>query len=580
VRDGLKYRYFWGQVSQTFSKPSQTGRAFTERALWVGTRGAGLLRWREGRVDTFTSRQGLLSDSIYAILEDEQGHLWFNSSRGIFRVSKVQFESLAQHRLGALACASYGKMDGVAASGQYREVTQPAACKALDGRLWFRSTHGVTVVDPNTTTNRLPPLVAIEQVLADQRLVVSNGPQTPARGNGPSPALTTQVVGRSVPERRSDSSGAHDASLVAHDDGPGRTALPQPFLPGQNPEPAQLLAPGSDAVPLIQLRPGRGELEVRYTALSLRAPEKNQFRYQLEGADPDWVEAGSRRVAYYNNLAPGTYTFRVAACNNDGVWNEAGAAVRLVLQPHPWQTWWFRGGCGLALVGAIGGTARYVTRRRLRPRLQQLEQQHDIESERGRIARDLHDNLGTRLTEILMLNEATWRHADGPAAKLKPQLEKAAALVRDLAGSLDAIVWAADPKNDTLDQFILYVYEYLDSLAQVGPRILRDVPAELPACPLSPAQRHNLFLVLKEALNNTFKHSGATELWFRLHLEADRLQLSLEDNGKGFVPTAVSQLGNGLVNMEKRLKLIGGTFAVESQPGAGTRVRLQMPLKQ
>jgi signal transduction histidine kinase len=326
--------------------------------------------------------------------------------------------------------------------------------------------------------------------------------------------------------------------------------------------------------------PGRGEVEIHYTALSFRAPEKNRFKYKLEGVDRDWIEAEGRRVAYYNNLAPRDYGFQVIACNNDGIWNETGATVALVLKPHIWQTWWFLGLCGLTAAAAVGGPARYATRKRMHRQVQHLEHQYAIESERARIARDLHDNLGTRLTEILMHNEFSLQHSQEDGQTIRPHLEKAANLVRELAGGLDAIVWAADPKNDSLDHFILYIYEYLDSLANVTPmRLLRDVPAELPPCPLSPAQRHNLFLVVKEALSNVFKHSGATEIWFRLRLEDDSLMLALEDNGKGFVPEATSELGNGLVNMEKRMKLIGGSFSVRSQPGSGTQLRLQVPLK-
>lgn len=530
TQNGLT-RWCDGQFENLAAKEPRLGEIILslyedpERTLWIGTRGAGLLRVRAGGIDAFTSRQGLFSDSIYAVLEDQRNNLWFNSSKGIFRISKAQFEDLAGRRIASVVCSSYGKMDGIASSGQYREVTQPAACKALDGRLWFRSTHGVAMVDPNISTNLLPPQVAIEQVIADRKTINES-------------------------QRVDDPAGKAAGSLT--------------YLPAHS-----LVVP-----------PGRGEVEIHYTALSFRAPEKNRFKYKLEGVDRDWIEAEGRRVAYYNNLPPRDYRFQVIACNNDGIWNEAGATVGLVLKPHLWQTWWFLGLCGLTATGAVGGTARYATRKRMHRQLERLEQQHAIETERARIARDLHDNLGTRLTEILMYNEFSLQRGQEDGQTIRPHLEKAASLVRELAGSLDAIVWAADPKNDSLDHFILYIYEYLDSLANVSPmRILRDVPTELPARPLSPAQRHNLFLVVKEALSNVFKHSGATEIWFRLWLEDDSLMLALEDNGKGFVPEATSELGNGLVNMEKRMKLIGGSFSVRSQPGTGTQLRLQVPLK-
>ena len=447
---------------------------------------------------------------------DDRKNLWFNSSKGIFRVPKAELQEPARGVIPALTCVAYGKMDGVASRGQYVELSQPAACKANDGHLWFRTMHGVAVVDPDITVNKLPPLVAIEQVANNKNL-------------------------------------ARDESHAA--------TLSRPL-------------------PLVTVPPGRGELEIHYTALSLRAPERNCFKYQLDRVDPDWVDARGRRVAYYNNLAPGEYRFRVIACNNDGVWNEDGATMALVFQPHYWQTWWFLGLCSLTAATAIAGSVWYAAQRRLHRKLERLQQQHAVDTERARIARDLHDNLGARLTEILMFNEVS-HHLSGP----QPSNGKSASgrishLVRELVESLDAIVWAVSPKNDSLDNFVLYVYEYIDRLAKVSPvRILRDIPAALPDCPLSSEQRHNLFLVIKKALNNVLKHSGATEVWFRLRVEDSTLAFSLEDNGRGFAPETASELGNGLVNMEKRMKLIRGVFVVSSEPGAGTQVRVQLPIR-
>lgn len=482
-----------------------------ERTLWIGTREAGVLRLGKGHIDAFTCRQGLFNDCIYAIVEDARTNLWFNSSKGFFRVSKRQFEEVARGTLPALAPAVYGRADGIVSSSQYREPTQPAASKGPDGRIWFRSTQGVVVVDPaRITANEVPPPVVIEEILSDKQ---------------PLNQLTN-----------------------------------------------------THAESGITFPPSRGELEIHYTALNFRAPERVQFRYKLEGFDRDWVEAGSRRVAYYNNLRPGDYSFHVTACNEDGVWRETGAAVGLTLQPHFWQTWWFLGAGVCLAAGAIAGGVRYETWRRMGRKLERLEQQYAVEQERVRIARDLHDNLGTRLTEILMLNECPVPSGERPPAADKPQ-PRISKLVRELADNLDAIVWATNPKNDSLDNFVLYLLDYLDGLADASPvRILRDVPSGLPHCAMSSVQRHNLFLVIKEALNNVFKHASASQVQFRLRLEDGLLTMSLEDNGRGFVPKTTLELGNGLVNMEKRMKLIGGNFAVASEPGGGTRVRLAMPI--
>ena len=144
----------------------------------------------------------------------------------------------------------------------------------------------------------------------------------------------------------------------------------------------------------MNLPPGRGEWEIHYTALSFQAANKNRFRYKLDGVDPDWVDADTRRVAYYNNIAPGTYTFHVTACNNNGIWNPTGTKLKLTLHPHYWQTWWFKSFIVIASLSTAAAGARYVTTKRMQLKLERIEQQHAIERERTRIAKDIHDDLG------------------------------------------------------------------------------------------------------------------------------------------------------------------------------------------
>jgi ligand-binding sensor domain-containing protein len=224
-----------------------------QQTLWVGTRGAGVVRFKEGVLFNFTSRQGLLSDSIYAVLEDGRDNLWFNSSKGIFSVSKAQLEEMTGGARSTLHCVWYCK------TAQYQEVIQPAATRALDGRLWFRTTHGVVVVDPNATLNDVPPPVVIETVLADKQRV-----REPSAQSG----------------MEAGKSGSADDRATS-----GEPAGDSPL--------ALLQVPSSP----VRIPPSRGELDIHYAALSLRAPEMNRFKYRLEGVDSEWVDAGSRRAA-------------------------------------------------------------------------------------------------------------------------------------------------------------------------------------------------------------------------------------------------------------------------------------------
>jgi ligand-binding sensor domain-containing protein/anti-sigma regulatory factor (Ser/Thr protein kinase) len=491
-----------------------------EGVLWIGTRRDGLLRWKNGVLNQFTSSEGLFSDAIYSILEDRHTNLWLNSSRGIFRVEKKQIEAFMRGERGMVNSVIYGRADGVLSSGQYGEVTQPTACQDMAGRLWFRTTQGVAVVNPDQiNANDLPPPVVIQAIIADRHPV----------GNSP-----------------------------------------LSFAPPRE----------------VTVRPGRGELEIRYAALSFRAPEKNQFRYKLEGAgvDPDWVEATTRRVAFYNNLRPGRYRFQVVACNNDGVWNETGAAVMLVLQPHFWQTRWFLVLTILGAAGGVGGTVRYVTRRRMQRKLERLEQQHALEKERTRIARDIHDELGAKLTRISFQGDTARRGANPP--ETDRHIARMSETARELITSLDQIVWAVDPENDSLENTANYLCRYVSDFSADSPITCKfKIPRQLPDCRLSTDVRHNVFLAVKEAVSNAFKHSGATQIVLSISIRENEFEISLTDNGRGITappdaPARTRRKGRGLPGMAERMASIHGKFAVEIEPDAGTTIRFVIPLPE
>jgi signal transduction histidine kinase len=336
----------------------------------------------------------------------------------------------------------------------------------------------------------------------------------------------------------------------------------------------------------VTIKPGRGELEIHYAALSFRAPEKNHFRYKLEGAgvDPEWVEATTRRVAFYNNLRPGRYRFQVVASNNDGVWNETGAAVNLVLQPHFWQTRWFLVLTVLGAVGLVGGTVRFVTRRRMQRKLERLEQQHALEKERTRIARDIHDELGAKLTRISFQGDTARRGVNPP--ETDRHIARMSETARELITSLDQIVWAVDPENDSLENTANYLCRYVSDFSADSPITCKfKIPRQLPECRLSTDVRHNVFLAVKEEVSNAFKHSGATQIVLSISIRANEFEISLADNGRGIatpppsdVPARTRRNGRGLPGMAERMTSIHGKFEVETQPGAGTTIRFVIPL--
>jgi signal transduction histidine kinase len=483
-----------------------------EGSLWVGTAGGGLNRYRADRFTAYTTQQGLFSDEVLEILEDDYGWLWMSCSKGVFRVRRRDLDALDQGQAKAFTSISYGKADGMAGT-LCNGTAKPAGWKARDGRLWFCTTKGLVVVDPNIKVNERPPPVFIERVLADKKQVSAAIGGAPG-GQEPSARLT--------------------------------------------------------------LRPGRGELEFDYAALDFQAPEQTRFKYLLEGVDADWLDAGTRRVAHYNNIYPGRYRFRVIAGNSDGVWNQAGAALTIVLRPHVWQTWWFRGLAILAILGSVGGAARYATQRRMQRKLELLEHQGAVERERGRIAKDIHDELGSSLTRIMLLGERTQEDVARPE-ELHVHAGKIVTSARAAVQSLDEIVWAVNPENDTLDGLVGYLNQYSNHFFEsTSVKCRLEMPAQLSQMVLPAEVRHDLFLVVKEALNNVLRHAQASEVRIRMSESDSTVEIEIEDNGRGFDAGAarVGRRGHGLENMRKRMETLGGGFDLTSKPGLGTKLRL------
>ena len=342
----------------------------------------------------------------------------------------------------------------------------------------------------------------------------------------------------------------------------------------------------------LEVPAGEQRLEFQYTALSLTDPEKVRFKYELEGFDNTWVEAGNERSAVYRRVAPGNYRFHVIACNNDGVWNTVGDTIAVTMLPFFWQTEWFRALVVLLTLGAVASSVRYMVKQKMQRRIEYVERERAIEAERGRIANDIHDDLGAGLTEIAILSDLVQNTA-GSGDAIHSDVSKIASKARTLAQSLDEIVWAMNLQNDSLDSFVTYACDFAQQYLQVAKiRCRLDVPGNLPNIPLTADIRHNLFMVLKEALNNIVKHAGATEVSIEITVEPRKLSLTIKDNGRGFgfglmpdgrVDASAENMNrslgkDGVINMRKRIESVGGRFRLQNPPTQGTHLSLTIPL--
>lgn len=322
--------------------------------------------------------------------------------------------------------------------------------------------------------------------------------------------------------------------------------------------------------------PGRARLEFRFVGLSYSAPEKITYRARLAGLDESWRELGNQRVAAFEAVPPGEYTFEVMAANGDGVRSVAPARIAVVIKPRFWETTWFYVSVGVFILATAAGTGWLAARARMKSRFQILKIRNARESERARIARDLHDDLGASLTEISIL--AALAAEDADKTPLQPSLDQLSVKAKHVVGSLDEIVWAVNPRADTLRSLVDYIAafarEFLD-IARIPLRL--DITREVPEHQLSTTQRHGVFLAAREALNNIVKHSGATEVQLRISVADDLLEIQIHDNGCGFEPDYATG-GHGLGNLKQRMQEAGGDCRIETSRQRGTTIFLNLPL--
>ncbi len=501
-----------------------------EGALWIGTAGGGLSRLWQGRVSSFTTREGLPDNTVSQILEDDAGRLWLGSNRGIACVNKSELDQVASGRSSAVYPQIYGRAEGMlseeCSSGFY-----PAGLKTHSGLLCFSTLKGIVAVDPHLRSSVTPaPPALLEEVLVDG-------------------------------SRVEDFSA--NAISLDQTNGPASEARPRAAA--------------------VRIAPGQHRLEIAYTAVAFDAPERVRFRYQLESLDHDWVDAGTRRTAFYSFVPPGSYRFRVRTCNSDGVWSAEAVSLNLLVLPHFWQTWWFLGSVATCLIALVGGSARIVEKRKLQRRLARLEQERLLERERTRIAQDLHDEMGAKLCRISFLSEHARRMSDMPP-EVRQQIVAISDDSREVLQSLDEIVWAVDPQKDTLEHLASYLGQYAqDYFQETNIECALEIPARVPPHPLSAQCRHHLFLAVHEAFTNVLKHSGATAAKLTITCDSSNFEIIISDNGKGFDVSADGTNGrgrNGLSNMRDRLLRSGGQSQFKSASGQGTTISFRLTLKQ
>lgn len=592
--------------------------AARDGSLWIGTDG-GLFRWRNGRMDHFGLESGLSDINVRALLEDRDGVLWIGTLHGGLHsfkdgrlsraygaadgVSGSQLENFAQDREGRVWIASNGEGLSVFEGGRFRTLRAGEAPPDGNitglfvdrrGDLWvltsstglYRRRHNrweafgpeqgvgdkfvAGILEDAKGTIWVSHARGISRLERERIDAVASG-----RAASLDPIVIDKTDGMLNPEV---SGGGFDPTGLRDREGrlwfstiDGIAVVdpaefrPNPVEPKVVIESATIAGkPVAGLGDTIHLPAGGPELDVIYTGLSFIAPKKVRFRYRLHGFDPGWTEAGNRRTAYYPHLPPGDYVFEVVAANNDGLWSRTPATIRVVVAPFWWERRSVRAAGLLALLLATGFGVRAISLRRAAARVAELEREQAIERERRRIARDLHDDIGARLTRVAMM-------AENPSAGSG----RLATAARETIQAMDELVWTVNARNDTVEAFVNYAVAYAEEfLHGTNIRLRLRVPPEIDPLYMPADTRRQIFLAYKEALNNAVKHSGASEVHLSITVLGRELHIELRDDGRGFDSEARKRAGEGLAGMRERVEAAGGRFELQSSAETGTRVHI------
>jgi signal transduction histidine kinase/ligand-binding sensor domain-containing protein len=515
------YRGQFKRWTEADGLPSNSIRALYEDrdgVLWIGTYDGGLGRLQDGKFTRYTVHDGLFNNGVFQILEDSRGFLWMTCNRGVYRVLKAELNDFAIGGRYAISSSAYGNSDGIK-NTEFNGGFSPAGTRARDGTLWFPTQDGVAVIDPQRVeVNLRPPPVAIESVSVDHEPV----------------------------------------------------ALDQP----------------------LRIQPGQENLEIGYTALSLVNSEQIRFKYQLIGWDRGWLDASTRRTAYYSHVPAGTYVFRVIAANRDGVWNTEGKSLRVVVLPPFYRTWWFftlvLASAAAALILAWQYRAAQFKRAQAMQRAFTRQLLSSQESERKRIAAELHDCLGQRLVVIknlalLSLDDGSLNNGMPAGTAARRQIEEISAEASQALGEVREISYNLRPYQ--LDRIgLTKATEALVKKASRASTVaftaeIDDIDDVFPK-----DSEIDFYRVVQECINNVLKHSQATEAGVAVQRRATELLLTVRDNGKGFTHGAASghpaSGGFGLIGILERAQLLGGKPVVQSAPGQGTTISIEIPVRQ
>jgi len=488
----------------------------SEQRIWIGDfdQGLAVIHTREGlqdRIEHFTTLQGLPDNRIRAIMQDRDGQLWIGT------------------RYGGLSRYENGSFFTVSISNGLKSNSIWKIFDDNQGKLWLFTDSGIEGIDRKTlqvlphkqTMGERPVLAGL---FSNRYLFVGSPTNLVIYDNG--------------------RNGSNDADPLIYITAVEVNGMPEPHSPG------------------LKLHHSRNNIAIHFAGISFRDEKELQYQYRLHGLDSAWKSIKFQRVITYAALPSGSYSFEVKAINNEGIESINPAILLFTIEQPYWQQWWF-----ILLVSCSTLFILWVIYKfRIRKVL-------EMERMRVRIAGDLHDDVGTNLSSILIISQIMQRQLPY-SDQVREKLSEINSITLNTQGMLRDIVWMLNPQNDTLDDMML-------KMKELAGRMLQDLhytfntPQVQLKTRISIEFKRNVFMIFKEALNNIVRHASATEVDIEIWHKDGQFNMKIADNGKGFDRNTISS-GNGLENFQRRADQLKAKFLIESVPGQGTVINLSV----
>ena len=497
--------------------------------VWVGFQPGGLARYAADRFTFFTIEDGLPLGGINDLHLDQAGRLWVATSRGgVCRINEPESDRPA--------FVNYSTEQGLSSN------VATAITDDLYGRIYVGTGRGVDQI--TTATGQIKHFTTADG-LASGEILSAVRDRT-----GRLWFAARQGLSHFLPEREQPSE-------------PPPVLINGLLVAGAR---QSVSAVGEDDISLPDLSPGENQLQIDFVGLSFVPGESLRYQYRLEGADADWSTPSELRTITYAKLSPGQYRFLVRAVNSVGALSPYPASVSFKILSPIWQRWWF-----IALAVALAGVVAYTV---YRYRVAQLVA---LERVRTRIAADLHDDIGSSLSQISVLSEVLRNQLGEQEARVSKNLSLINRVSQEALDSMSDIVWAINPQQDHLSDLVRRMRRVAsEALPARDIEFTFNAPATGLDLKLGADIRRQVFLIFKETINNIVRHSKCKLSSIDLKIEGPCLALTVTDNGEGFDPDQINE-GNGLSSLHRRARSLGGDAVIASRNGEGTTVRVRVP---